>query len=310
MPKRFTETSKWSDSWFRELSIKMKAFWFYCLDNCDHAGVWQVDFGLASFCIGEHVTKKEVMAALNGRVLFFGSDKMLVTKFIRYQYGSLSPDCKMHKPVYASLTKHCLNYDNLKGIDTLSIGFETLQDKEQEKEKVKVLERVEENLDTKEKPEDAFERIRQSYPGKKKGFSQEWSNFERKNRKRLQEVLPLVEAGVERYKAEIASQGTEKRFIKHFSTWINQECWTEEPAKGVNGGTAPKNAKPTRQQQLGAQARKLNEILSGIDGQGQGVDYQDVYGVESTDARGGGVVGVPSQRMPTTLEGYTRELLG
>lgn len=76
-----------------------------------------------------------------------------------------------------------------------------------------------------------FEKIRLAYPGKRKGFEQEWRAFERKNKKRLQEVLPLVAAGVDRYKAEIASNGTEKRFIKHFSTWLNQECWTEEPAQ-------------------------------------------------------------------------------
>lgn len=227
VPKRFTETSKWGDQWFRELSPKLKAFWFYCLDSCDPAGVWKVDFSLASFCIGQSVTKKEVMEAMPGRVLFFGSDKMLVVKFIKFQYGTLSPDCKMHKPVFSALQNNGLKYDNLKGIDTLSIGFETLQVKDQDQEQEKDQGKGEPG----EKPEDHFERIRKSYPGTKKGFSQEWANFERKNRKRLREVLPLVEAGVERYKAQIAAQGTEKRFIKHLSTWLNQECWTEEPAQ-------------------------------------------------------------------------------
>lgn len=154
MPKRFTETTKWSDPWFRGLSPKLKAFWLYCLDNCDHAGVWPVDFGLASFCIGEQVTQKEIAGAFAGRVIFFNIDKMLVLKFIRFQYGVLSPDCKMHKPVYASLTKNGLNYDNLKGIDTLSIGFETLQVKEKDKDKEKDQEktRARENSDFKAHP--------------------------------------------------------------------------------------------------------------------------------------------------------------
>lgn len=149
MAKRFTATEKWSDPWFRGLSPKLKAFWLYALDNCDPAGVWSVDFGLASFCIGEPVTEKEVTAAFSGRILFFGDAKMLVVKFIRYQYGVLSPDCKMHKPVFASLAKNCLNFDNQKGIDTLSIGFGTLQVqgtvkdqvKEQDKEGAKIFKR-------------------------------------------------------------------------------------------------------------------------------------------------------------------------
>jgi hypothetical protein len=135
MSKRFTETTKWADPWYRGLTPKLKSFWQYCLDNCDHAGVWPVDFDLASFCIGEKVTKKEVLESFSTRVVFFGSDKMLVVKFISFQYGTLSPDCKMHRPVFASLSKNRLNYDNLKGIDTLSIGFDTLQDKNKDQDK-------------------------------------------------------------------------------------------------------------------------------------------------------------------------------
>lgn len=136
---------------------------------------------------------------------------------------------------------------------------------------------------------DAFERIRKSYPGTKKGFSQEWTNFERKNRKRLSVVLPLVEVGVERYKAQIASQGTEKRFIKHFSTWLNQECWTEEPAQGGTDGTAKPNHKSTLSDRLGAQARRMQEQVRRIDGQSAGIDYQDVDIVEPGDTRRPGV---------------------
>jgi hypothetical protein len=137
LAKRFTATEKWSDPWFRGLSPKLKAFWLYALDNCDPAGVWSVDFGLASFCIGEPVTEKDVASAFSGRVLFFGDAKMLVVKFIRYQYGVLSHDCKMHKPVFASLSKNGLNFDNQKGMDTLSIGFETLQVQVTVKDQVK-----------------------------------------------------------------------------------------------------------------------------------------------------------------------------
>lgn len=75
-----------------------------------------------------------------------------------------------------------------------------------------------------------FEQIRVAYPGKKKGLEQEWRGFERKNRKRIKDILPLVLEGVCRYKAEIVDNGTETRFVKHFATWLNQECWTEEAA--------------------------------------------------------------------------------
>lgn len=152
MSKRFTETTKWADPWYRGLTPKLKSFWQYCLDNCDHAGVWPVDFDLASFCIGEKVTKKEVLESFSTRVVFFGSDKMLVVKFISFQYGTLSPDCKMHRPVFASLSKNRLNYDNLKGIDTLSIGFDTLQDKNKDQDKDQDQEKDSETKKTEEPP--------------------------------------------------------------------------------------------------------------------------------------------------------------
>lgn len=173
---------------------------------------------------------------------------------------------------------------NLKVKDATSIDKDATSNALQEEELVKQAQQVGKGVQG-EKPEDVFERIRKSYPGTKKGFSWEWSNFERKNRKRIQEVLPLIEAGVERYKAEIASQGTEKRFIKHFSTWINQECWTEEPAQGGSNGTTKPNPKSTLSDRLGAQARRLQEQVRRIDGQSQGVDYQDVDVIEPGNPR-------------------------
>jgi len=57
MVKRFTETTKWLDPWFRKLPAKVKIFWMYLIDSCDNAGFWIVDFELASFLIGEKQCK-------------------------------------------------------------------------------------------------------------------------------------------------------------------------------------------------------------------------------------------------------------
>ncbi len=135
MSKRFTETTKWADPWFRDLTPRLKAFWIYLLDNCDCAGVWVCDYGLASFCIGENVSQADIAQHFKERVSPIHSGKVLVLKFIRYQYGVLSPDCNMHRPVFASLEKNSLNYDNFKGFDTIPEGFLTLMVKDQVKEK-------------------------------------------------------------------------------------------------------------------------------------------------------------------------------
>ncbi|MFA5135562.1 MAG: hypothetical protein WC505_07300 [Patescibacteria group bacterium] len=108
--KRFTETAKWNSSWFRKLSPEFKCFWQYICDTCDAAGVWDVDIALAEFVIGCHLDG--ALDAFNSspaeqRIFVFdGGTKWLITKFIRFQYGSLSNDCKPHKKVIKLIEKH------------------------------------------------------------------------------------------------------------------------------------------------------------------------------------------------------------
>jgi len=53
--KRFTETEKWRDPWFRKLSAGAKLAFLYIIDNCDNAGVWTADKELADFSIGMEI---------------------------------------------------------------------------------------------------------------------------------------------------------------------------------------------------------------------------------------------------------------
>ena len=50
--KRFTETNKWEDPWFRKLKPEMKLLWSWLLDSCDNAGIIDADIELAAFQIG------------------------------------------------------------------------------------------------------------------------------------------------------------------------------------------------------------------------------------------------------------------
>lgn len=103
--KRFTETDKWRDTWFRKLTPVQKCLWSYLLDNCDHAGVIDVDWELVSFQIGTRV-KVENLAAFSRQIATLPNGKLWITGFIQYQYGKLSLDCKPHSPVFAALNKH------------------------------------------------------------------------------------------------------------------------------------------------------------------------------------------------------------
>jgi len=126
--KRFTETTKWSDPWFRRLSTDAKLLWQWILDNCDSAGIIDIDIDLAAFQIGSQKVI-DTLPELSDKIAKIPCGKWHVLKFIEFQYGSLSEECKPHRPIFQSLQKH-----QIKGY---SKGIDTLQEKEKEKEKDK-----------------------------------------------------------------------------------------------------------------------------------------------------------------------------
>ncbi|MCK9482820.1 MAG: hypothetical protein M0R34_00440 [Candidatus Marinimicrobia bacterium] len=62
MTIRFTLAEKWQDKWFRSLSPAEKLLFLYIIDNCNIAGIWEIDTELASFVIG--MTIEETQKAL------------------------------------------------------------------------------------------------------------------------------------------------------------------------------------------------------------------------------------------------------
>jgi hypothetical protein len=105
--KRFTETKKWSDPWFRKLEPRMKCLWCYLLDTCDNAGIISIDWDLASFVIGETVTPDD-LAAFDGRLEDIGNGNHWLPKFVRYQYKTLSDHNPATRHVLDILRKHGL----------------------------------------------------------------------------------------------------------------------------------------------------------------------------------------------------------
>lgn len=85
--KRFSESTKWADPWFRALSIESKCIWLWLLDNCDCAGIIEPDLDLAAFQIGTTKPLQSSLDALGNRVQRHGS-KLFIPKFIAYQYGA------------------------------------------------------------------------------------------------------------------------------------------------------------------------------------------------------------------------------
>lgn len=133
--KRFTETGKWDDPWFWELTPVSKLFWIFLCDHCDSAGIIEISFRLASGKIGCAI-KEEHLAELQSRLQTLECGKVMITGFIPFQYGTLSAECKPHQSVFASLSKHGVDLPQKERVSKgYPKGIHTLQEKEKEKEK-------------------------------------------------------------------------------------------------------------------------------------------------------------------------------
>jgi hypothetical protein len=135
--KRFTETSKWADPWFRKLLPKTKLLWQWLCDNCDPSGAIDFDPEMASFFVGEEF-QKEDLGLLGDRLLFLPNGKVWIVNFIPFQYGELSTECRPHKVVFDAIRKNNLQYPIRYPINGVS---DTPQEKEKDKDKDKDVER-------------------------------------------------------------------------------------------------------------------------------------------------------------------------
>ena len=146
MAKRFTESTKWKKLWIRKLDPKYKLFWFYLLDNCDHAGIYDADIESASFHIGIEYNKEEILETFNRKIVPFKQDKWFIPKFVEYQYGELNENNRAHLSVINILTKYNLLGSN----KALSSPLKGDKDKKQSKLKVKVKSKSDQILELKE----------------------------------------------------------------------------------------------------------------------------------------------------------------
>jgi len=73
--KRFTETTKWDDPWFLDLSSDTKLFWLYLCDKCDNAGVIDIHERKAAFEMGCDSPIDNMLRELGNRVTTLDSGK-------------------------------------------------------------------------------------------------------------------------------------------------------------------------------------------------------------------------------------------
>lgn len=138
MAKRFTDNEKWKDAWFMDLPSKYKLFWLYLLDECNHAGIWKVNFKVASFHIGEHLEYSEVKRIMNNRINVLDDEKWYIKKFIKYQYKCEIQELNPKNKAHLSTIKILNEYDIFKPLTSPLLG---VKDKDKDKDNIVIEEK-------------------------------------------------------------------------------------------------------------------------------------------------------------------------
>tara|TARA_R110001632_G_scaffold67004_1_gene157589 strand:- start:340 stop:969 length:630 start_codon:yes stop_codon:yes gene_type:complete len=105
MAKRFTDTEKWKKGFIRSLPPSYKLLWLYMLDDCDNAGVWQVEVEVASIRIGTKLNEKEALKLFGDTVISFDEGtKWFIKEFVKFQQGvnhiaELNSNSNPHKSI-------------------------------------------------------------------------------------------------------------------------------------------------------------------------------------------------------------------
>jgi hypothetical protein len=139
MAKRYRATDIWKKPFIKGLPASYKLLWFYLLDDCDHAGIWQVDFEVAELRIGERLDGQEAIKLFGDKIQVMDNGaKWFITDFIEFQYGELKETNKVHKSVIDILRKN--NVGSCKGQPSVLVDAKDKdkdKDKEMDKDKAK-----------------------------------------------------------------------------------------------------------------------------------------------------------------------------
>jgi len=187
------------------------------------------------------------------RIKVLPNGRWWLTGFIAFQYGdTLKSAHRVHSSVICQLEKNQVsNYSTGYGF-RVNIGLgktmHSLKEKEKEKEKDNIsiditnTSNIKDTSSSKntshENPHplpttanpivQQFDDARKLYPGTKRGLQVELQNFKKKHKKHWKHITPLLKPAIEK---QIKARKQTSGFVpewKHFRTWINQACWTEE----------------------------------------------------------------------------------
>lgn len=137
MAKRFTDTDKWKKPFIKQLPAPYKLLWLYILDDCDHAGIWQVDIDVANLRLGGSIKQDKAIQLFGSNIeILADGEKWFVRDFVDFQYGTLNIENRAHKSVLDLLNKANVNLTNKPLISPLEGRKDKDKDMDKDKDKV------------------------------------------------------------------------------------------------------------------------------------------------------------------------------
>ena len=159
MSKRFTDTDKWDDPWFAELSPEYKLLWLYLCDKCNQVGIIDYSKRITEFNIGMAIDINDFVEKSENRVVKLRNGKLFLTKFLDFQVGTVSEKSPAHKPIIKlieqnpEILEYPIPYPSARVVDTLEDTLvDRVQEKEKEEEKEIEIEKDEEKEEEKKTP--------------------------------------------------------------------------------------------------------------------------------------------------------------
>lgn len=238
--KRFTDTAKWDDPWFRGLQGAHKLIFLYVIDRCNNAGFWEVDEDALIF--HTKLDKKHLEGAWKAleRGLIGASGWTWVRRFLRHQKNELlNSENPAHKQIISLLHDQVERFGGnssfqefiapYKGLlSPIGIGNGKGQGNGNGTGK-------KEGVQGEPSFSSSFEEFWQAYP-RRIGKQEAWKAWVKN---KCDAKLPLILSTIRKLKITPGWTKEAGKFIPHPATWINRGGWDDDPESGERTSRSP-----------------------------------------------------------------------
>lgn len=221
MAKRLTDTDKWKDEWYSNLSNDYKIIWQWLLDNCDHAGICKKNMRLLNFMCNTSVKEEEIIEVMEGRVVSV-KDNWFIPNFLKFQYKTLTSK----KPVIVSVVNRLLE-TNCYTMIPKSFGNDYLIIKDKDKDIVNDKDIDEKNTIQAKNSEfgkqfSQTESLMENAMRTAKAFNLDWQR---------ERILDYLRAYVNEMNAKQEVKPKFKDFSSHFVSWMKIHAKKVQPSQ-------------------------------------------------------------------------------